>query len=244
MANKIQLDKIKEEIKSRREQSNVVPEHLGENVNALSGSPRDEFLNGLVTSLKTGSATPATNLVREVHNTVVDKKGGDTKHNTSTPTPTQSNKQTQGSRPSKPKMSPERDEQMFRDFEKMKGSTLAESIENFSGGRGSAGNSSPTVDFNGQQYLTSPPSGAGQGKSDAPQQLNEGVLTESVKSIVNEHLNENLGPVFEEAIKNTIIEMYAVERIQEVLKENRDLIKSVVVETIKEIRDRSKSKAE
>lgn len=242
MANKIQLDKIKEEIKSRREQSNVVPQHLGENVNSLSGSPRDEFLNGLVTSLKTGSATPATNLVREVHNTVVDKKGGDTKHSTHTPTPAPSNRPTQGSRPSKPNMSPERDEQMFKDFEKMKGSTLAESIENFSGGRGGAGNSSPTVDFNGQQYLTSPPSGAG--NKGAPQQLNEGVLVESVKSIVNEHLTENLGPVFEEAIKNTVIEMYAVERIQEVLKENKDLIKSVVVETIKEIRDRSKSKAE
>jgi hypothetical protein len=237
MANKIQLDKIKEEIKSRREQSNVVPQYLGENVNSLSGSPRDEFLNGLVTSLKTGSATPATNLVREVHNTVVDKKGGDTKHSISKPTPKPT--PVRNSHPSKVDMSPERDEQMFKDFEKMKGSTLAESIEKFNGGTG--GNSSPTVDFNGQQYLTSAPAQANQGKS---QQLNEGVLVESVKSIVNEHLSENLAPIFEEAIKNTIIEMYAVERIQEVLKENKDLIKSVVVETIKEIRDRSKSKAE
>jgi len=38
--------------------------------------------------------------------------------------------------------------------------------------------------------------------------------------------------------------MYAVERIQEVLNENRDLIKSVVVETIKEIQARSKAKAQ
>jgi len=237
MANKIQLDKIKEEIKSRREQSNVVPQHLGENVNSLSGSPRDEFLNGLVTSLKTGSVTPATNLVREVHNTVVDKKGGDTKH--SVPKPTPKPTPVRNSHPSKMDMSPERDEQMFKDFEKMNGQTLAESMEKFTGNQ-SGGSSSPTVNFNGQQFLTSAPTQTKQGTS---QQHNEGVLMESVKSIVNEHLSENLAPIFEEAIKNTIIEMYAVERIQEVLNENRDLIKEVVVETIKEIRDKSKPKA-
>ena len=241
MADKIQLDKIKEEIKSRREQGNVVPEKLGENVNSLSSSPRDEFLNGLMTSLKTGSPTPATNLVQEVHNTVVDKKGGDTKHVTKTPI--QESRPIQKSHTSKPEMSAERDEQLYKDMEKMKSQTLAESIEKFggSGQGGNAGGNSPTVDFNGQQYLTSPPSGAGNNQG-TPQQLNEGVLVESVKSIVNEHLSQNLTPIFEEAIKNTIIEMYAVEKIQEVLKENRDLIKSVVIETIREIRDKSNKK--
>jgi hypothetical protein len=238
MANKIQLDKIKEEIKSRREQGNIVPQNLGENVNSLSSSPRDEFLNGLMTSLKTGSQTPATNLVREVHNTVVDKKGGDTKHTINTPT--QESRPIQKSNVSRPEMSQERDEKMFSDMEKMRGRTLTESIENFSGGKG--GNSSPIVDFNGQQYLTTPPSGAGNNNQGTTKQLNEGVLVESVKSIVNEHLSQNLTPIFEEAIKNTIIEMYAVEKIQEVLKENRDLIKSVVIETIKEIRDKSNKK--
>ena len=75
-------------------------------------------------------------------------------------------------------------------------------------------------------------------------QLNEAALVENVKNVVNGYLSENLGTVFEEAIKGTIIEMYAVERIQEVLNENRDLIKTVVVETIKEIRDKSKVKAQ
>ena len=50
-----------------------------------------------------------------------------------------------------------------------------------------------------------------------------------MQQIVNGHLAENLGPIFEEAIKGTVIEMFAVERIQEVLKENKDLIKEVVV---------------
>jgi hypothetical protein len=240
MANKVQLDKIKEEIKKSKEQSNVVPQHLGENVSSLSATPRDEFLNGLITSLKTGASTPATNLVKEVHNTVVDKKGGDTKH-VSTSAPSQAIQTSPNPRKPSVNMSPERDEQMFRDFEKMKGSTLAESIEKFSGTQG-GGQTSPTVNFNGQQYLTSPPASANQGGT--PQQLNEGVLVESVKEIVNEHLNQNITTIFEDAMKNTIIEMYAVERIQEVLRENKDLIKSVVVETIKEIRNKSKAKAE
>jgi hypothetical protein len=240
MANKVQLDKIKEEIKKSREESNVVPQHLGENTTSLSSSPRDEFLNGLMISLNTGSQTPATNLVKEVHNTVVDKKGGDTKHRASDNIPSQTIRPTPNPRKSSVDMSSERDDKMFEDFEKMKSTTLAESIEKFSGGN-KGGNSSPTVDFNGQQYLTTPPSSAGN-NNHTSKQLNEGVLVESVKSIVNEHLSQNLTPIFEEAIKNTIIEMYAVEKIQEVLKENRDLIKSVVIETIKEIRDKSNKK--
>ena len=36
--------------------------------------------------------------------------------------------------------------------------------------------------------------------------------------------------------------MYAVERIKEVLNENRDLVKSVVVETTREIQAKSKAK--
>jgi len=243
MADKIQLDKIKEEIKKSKEQHNVVPQNLGENVSSLSASPRDEFLNGLMTSLKTGSQTPATNLVKEVHNTVVDKKGGDSRHQSPQQEPSQSVKPTAKPHKSSVGMSSERDEKMFQDFEKMKSSTLAESIENFNGGgKKTDGNNSPTVNFNGQQYLTTPPANTNQGA--APQQLNEGLLVENVKEIVNEHLSQNLGPIFEEAIKNTVIEMYAVERIQEVLKENRDLIKSVVIETIKDIRNKSKTKAE
>ena len=70
--------------------------------------------------------------------------------------------------------------------------------------------------------------------------LNEAYLSENVKKIVNGYLTENLGPIFEEAIKSTIIEMYAVERIKEVLNENREMVKSIVIETIKEIQARSK----
>jgi hypothetical protein len=100
----------------------------------------------------------------------------------------------------------------------------------------------PTINYAGTNYLTTPPVGAPMNETavQMPMQLNEAALVENVQNVVKGYLTENLGPIFEEAIKNTVIEMYAVERIKEVLNENRDLIKSVVVETIKEIRDRSK----
>jgi hypothetical protein len=76
-----------------------------------------------------------------------------------------------------------------------------------------------------------------------PMQINEGYLVENVKKIVDNYLIDNFGPVVEEAIKGTIIEMYAVERIKEVLQENREMIKTLVYETIREIQAKSKAKA-
>jgi len=98
------------------------------------------------------------------------------------------------------------------------------------------------VNYNGQQFLTSAPTTAPVAAVGAPMQINEAALVENVKNVVNGYLSENLGVIFEEAIKGTIIEMYAVERIKEVLNENRDLVKSVVVETIREIQAKSKAK--
>jgi len=72
--------------------------------------------------------------------------------------------------------------------------------------------------------------------------LNEGYLVENVKKIVDNYLIDNFGPVVEEAIKGTIIEMYAAERIKEVLTENKEMIRAVIIEVIKEISDKNKAK--
>jgi len=125
-------------------------------------------------------------------------------------------------------MSPERDEQLFADLEKKRKQTLAESMSSYI--------EAPKV---GAPMANQPPQQAG-----APVQLNEQYLAENVKNIVNGYLTESLGPIFEEAIKGTIIEMYAVERIKEVLHENKDLIRTVVIETIKEIQQKNKAKAQ
>jgi hypothetical protein len=74
-----------------------------------------------------------------------------------------------------------------------------------------------------------------------PMMLNEAYLTENVKKIVNNYLVENFGPVVEEAIKSTILEMYAVERIKEVLTENKEMVQKIVYDTIRELQAKSKA---
>lgn len=227
MAKKFDFNKIKDEIANEKQSRNMVSSRLGESV-GKGVAPRDEFLNGLLTSLKTGRETAASTLIKVVENKVADKHGEVKKHVINeTPVQRQTTRETID-------MSPERDEELFRDLENKRKQTLSESMESFSNKTSSkpTGNS---VDFNGQQFLTSKP---------YVQQSNDNVLNENVKAVVNNYLTENLGPIFEEAIKGTIIEMYAIERIQAVLNENRDLIKSIVVDTIREIQAKNKAKAQ
>lgn len=239
---KLDLNKLREEIDKEKQNKNIVPSRLGENSMPVnSGAPRDEFLHGLVASLNTGQASASSNLLKEVHNTVVEKKGGDKSINpTAAPTQPSNRGNARQNQVQPVNMSQDREQQMYNDFQKMKTNTLAESIEQFSGGQQVNGQQSTMTNFNGQQYLTSIPNNAQQPMNNAPMQMNEA----AVKGVVNNYLSENLGTVFEEAIKGTIIEMYAVERIKEVLNENRDLIKKVVVETIREIQQKNKAKAQ
>ena len=230
MADKVDLKKLKSEIANRKLEKGVVSANISEGVEG--SGPRDTFLNGLMMSLKTGQATPATNLIKGVENSVASKHGEAQKHIIKEAAPVR----TQTNSPSRINMSPERDEQMFKDLEKRSNQTLAESISSFSGTQTGAA-APPVIDYGGTQYLTSAPQSAS-----VPQNLNEAALAESVKGMVNTHLSENLGPIFEEAIKGTIIEMYAIDRIKEVLKENPHLVKDVVIETIKEIQARNKAK--
>ena len=228
--NKIDLNKLKNEIAKEKQSKNTIPSYLGESV-GVGVAPRDEFLHGLVTSLTTGKATPASNLIKIVENTVSQKHDKVATHKIN---------ETVSQPRKKIEMSPERDEQLFADIEAKGKQTLAESIEKFSNTQ-STTPVSPTINYNGQQLLTSIPATA-QPTTTQSVQINESALLESVKQIVNTHLTENLAPIFEEAIKGTIIEMYAIERIKDVLNENRDLIKKVVIETIKEIQAKNKAK--
>jgi hypothetical protein len=226
------LSKIKSEIESRKREKNMVQSPFGEKVGG-NLAPRDTFLNGLIESLNTGRDTASSNLVKTVDNKAALRKGEVARHDVKPVAPVQ-----QPVHRTEPiDMSPERDEQLFVDIERKRKQTLAESIEGFTGAQPRT-NQGNYVDYNGQKLLTTPPATGGLST------INEGVLVENVKKIVNGYLSENLGPIFEEAIKDTIIEMYAVERIKEVLKENREMIKTVVIETIREIQQKNKAKAQ
>ena len=215
----INLNMLKDEIENRRSGKNIVSSRLGENVG--SGlAPKDVFLNGLLEAIHTGRETASSSLIKTVDNKVGTKRGESSRLQISEtaqappriPIPTSENFD----------MSPERDEQLYRDMESRRKQTLAESIEG---------------------YSKIPSMGAPM-QNGVPMQINEAYLTENVKKIVNNYLIENFGPVVEEAIKSTIIEMYAVDRIKEVLNENKDLVKTIVFETIRELQAKSKNKAQ
>ena len=229
MAKNLDLNKIKDEIDNRKKERNMVSSRLGESV-GRGVAPRDEFLNGLLTSLHTGKETPSSTLIKVVENKVASKHGEVAKHvvneNTVQQRPVQQPHREQVD------MSPERDEQLFIDLEKKRKQTLAESIENFS----KIPQVGSPMNNNVPQYTNN--------NGLASPMLNEAYLVENVKKVVDGYLAENLAPVFEEAIKSTIIEMYAVERIKEVLNENREMIRTVVIETIREIQAKSKAKAQ
>lgn len=216
MAGKVDLNKLKDEIDNRKKMKNITPSSLGESVNA---APRDVFLNGLLESLRTGKETAATSLVKTVDNRVSEKKGDTTK------LPVQPVQQQRQPIPQPlVETSPERDEQLFYDLEAKRKQTLAESM---------------------QGYMNAPHVGAPM--QNQPQQqpiLNEGYLVENVKKVVNNYLTENFASIVEDTIKSTILEMYAVERIKEVLTENKDLIKGLVYETIRELQAKAKNKAQ
>lgn len=74
-----------------------------------------------------------------------------------------------------------------------------------------------------------------------PQQLNTNPETlhlneEHVKQIVT----ENLTHIVEHAMKNTIVEIYAAERMKDILNENKDVIREVVIDTIRELQKKKK----
>lgn len=218
MEKKVDLNKLKEEI-SNRQKNKQQTQGDGE-------APKDKFLNNLLNSLKTGQINEATNLIKKVNNHTSAKLGEKPKMNiteslpTTKPEPKRNNHQPQKN----VDMSQERDEQLWRDFN-VKNKTLSESIQSYYGQTGGGSNI-----------------GNHQAQNNNQQMLNEEQLFGAVKGSVDKYLSENFGLVVEEAIKSTILEMYAVERIKDVLHENKDLVKTLVYETIREIQEKNKAK--
>ena len=222
------LNKLRTEIDSRKKErattSTVVDGAVVNNI-----APRDKFLYELMKSRETGVETSATNLIKLVENKVAIKNKETVKHQVNETLVDREPARIPIPSPNKPvDMSPERDEQLFIDLQAKNKQTLAESIAPFvTGGRPQYPNNYPTT---------------GIPNAVPPSQLNEGYLVENVKKIVDNYLIDNFAPVVEEAIKGTILEMYAAERIKEVLSENKEMIRTVIIEVIKEISDKNKAK--
>jgi len=225
---KVNLSKVRDEIEARKRERGIVPQRLGEATGNFT-KQSDEFLNGLLISLRTGQPTPSTNLLREVENKVAEKTGE----------PTRARIPLQKQAPVEPEYvapkyqrpergansqieSFDREEKLFTDLEAKRRRTLAESIGDTIGN-----GQSPKV----AQY-----------SQNQPMMLNEAALLDNVKGVVNEYLAESLLPILEDSTRNVIIEMYAAEKLKTVLYENKEMIKSLILEVFRELQAKQKAK--
>lgn len=224
------LSNLKKEIEERKQQRGTVTEGTTANLSA-----RDEFLHGLLTSIKTGTPTSATNKIKMVENLTAEKQGEIKMHNIG-------DGLTQSSIPAAPVngrqnpptvdmggMMNERDDK-FDQAISSKSQTLVEELNRYR----TMGNVGDPMTTNQKP----------QQRVEPRQAINEGALVESVQGIVDNYLSQNFALLLEEAIKNTILELYATERVKEIIQENPEVVKKVVLETIREIQAKSKKKAE
>jgi hypothetical protein len=202
---KVDLSGLKKEIENRKSEKNL---SVGI---TESGSPRDIFLNSLMTSLKTGRSTPATKLLEMVENTIPDAMNIAPITETHLTQAVNQNLNHNYQRTDNSGI--ERDDLLFEKFGKANKKTLAESLEEFS--------PSKTPNFGNQQNFNT-------------------VAFTNVESMVNEALSKNLELLLDDAVKSTIIEMYSTERIKQVIKENPEMIRSIVINVIKELQQKNK----
>jgi hypothetical protein len=230
MAKSLDLNKLKSEIETRKKEKGIITE----NAQGIAMLPRDTFLNSLLTSLQTGKNSPMLNNIKTMNaradiisgaiktgvvTTEAINKINELKSSAVSVVAPSTQRQAPAQSLNESEEYPERDGSIYEDIlRKSKNVTLADSMQEF------VGKKTPTP----------------MKSQSAPMNLNEQYLNESVKKAVDNYLIENFGPVLEEAIKGTILEMYAVERIKEVLHENKDMIKTVVIEVIKEIQAKAK----
>lgn len=217
MEKKVDLKNLKSEIDSRKRDKKEVAVRLGES--GKGAMPSDQFLNGLLTAIKTGVPNKATNALKLLENRVDAKEGKPAtrriddvdlmQHVDTVRQPTVQRQERQ-----QLVEAPDRDELLYAEFERKQ----RELYQNY-----------PNT------YKTPPQQSRGGG-----QVLNEEVMRE-IKTDIIGYIKENFAPIIEEAMKDAIMDMYAEERIKQVITENTDVVEKIVVDTIRKIQDRNKA---
>ena len=227
MDKTVNLGKLQAEIDSHKKSKT--------NNNTINGvQPRIAFLHGLVESLHKNIPTASTELIKEVDNKVSIKNNEKPTFRPKADVIVNNQNRNVSRVNNQPQQLNEiddisREEQMFQQMNKKSGnSTLYNDIEKFTQQQ------YPQYPQN-QQYPPQYPN--------YPQYPNQQpqVMNESVENICNNYLNENLLHIVEDTFKNAVVEMYAVERIKQVLTENKELIRGVILEVFKEIQNKKKS---
>lgn len=253
MAKKFNLDNIKNEIDTRRQAK-------GQSIQEATGGGRDALLGDLVTSLNSGAPSKAVQkmkLVEGVSKTVevagVDAEGSGgfiAKKANSGVVAHQPAVAPAGVPPAQLRepMNEQQQGGMMPEREELYDSQVNNLINQYRTGTPAAqpyGYPQQPVQYgaNGVPYLNEQQ--MAQMAAQQPQQYGTpqpqqggNVLGEHVVHAVDGFMNEHFGGIVQEAMKNTIIEMYSVERVKKTLEENKDMIRSVVVEVIKELQQR------
>ncbi|MFW6272974.1 MAG: hypothetical protein ACOC2U_04250 [bacterium] len=225
MADKIDINKLKDEIDSRKKQRDTQSTNLGENVNTGNGQgsmARDSFLNDLLTSLNSGTETTATNKLKMVENAVDSKEGKTPRYGVNENVQQQPTQQPVQPSYNENYAGMDRDELMYKQFESKTKQTLGETLAQY----GNKPNPNPQANTMG--YPQSQPQ--------QPMQMNEQYLSE----VVQKTLENNFEAIVETAMKNVVFEIFASEKLKEGLSENRDTIKKIVYETIRELQNKKK----
>ncbi len=221
MADKpINLVKLKDEIHNRKAQKGVVSANLGEA--AKSGAiPKDVFLHELATSVLHGQESQATAILKDVDHRAAVYSGE--------ARPAQSGGGTMASElgrhggatptatanPNPPVATGgDRDHLLFEELERKKREMLSGGAANLA--------------LNPQA-------------PQAQQHQQGGFITENkLYEAVDEVIKDKFAHIVEHAMKDSIVDIYAVTRMKEVINENRDVIKEMVVDIIRDLQAQSK----
>jgi hypothetical protein len=216
MANKeIDLSKLKNEIHTRKQAKNEAVDDNGSNV-------KDKFLNNLVESLNTGRPSEATNKIRKVDEVAAEKSGDKPQSNTSNNSVSSEVAKYKGQQNVNQNNQPvinnenDRDEKLYEELERRKKEMLGGGALKYNQTKSS------------QTQETNQPSSGNI--------INEEKIYETVNNVIT----EKFATVVDQAMKDSIVEIYAEARMKEVLEENKNIIRKIVIDTIKELQSKKK----
>lgn len=221
MIDKINLNKLKEEIETQRKLKGVTSPHYNANETNPNIIPKNKFLTELKHSLDTGKESVSAKIIKDVNNAVLIKENKH-KNNFNLPksnnqTVTNASQQTSGYLDYE---SNERDNRLWEEF-KRRNDEITSKFNT---------HQDPSIHLNNKSQINE------------HHQINESTLNSNIKGAIENYLVENFNGVIENAINSTILEIYTADKIKNEITKNKELIKSIVIETIREIQNKSNAK--
>jgi len=215
MANKnIDLTKLRDEIDNRKRNKSG----SSTNVNKIkeANQPKDSFLNELITSLNTGKQTESTKLIKMVESKAAEKNGETPRTSSNTVSSELNKHSNQLSSPPAQTQTSDRDYLLYEELERKKKEMI----------NGGANYNQGVSQIN--EMVKQPQQQAGL--------ITENQLNEAVDNIIK----DKFAHIVEQAMKDSIVEIYANTRMKEVLDENEDYIKKIVIDTIRGLQKKKK----